>query len=293
MKAEERHKLKSNELADSIKEMSEFFNRHSAKLLTGVIVILILAAGVLWMQKSRANSQYERIYLLQDLLVQSSQLRYRAAQESRVQPDKATEEYSYNVEPQVGMLAELAQLEIGSPVGMTALLQQAQNLRSQLLYSNNAMSEQERQELNRRAEVIYQRVVNEYPEQAVATATARFGLALLAEDNDQWEQAKQIYEAIANDKEGRLAGTILPFHARKRLNLLDEISQPVVFPEAPVDTVAETPAEVPVKTQTEAPAEDTPKEQSKTETEKEAKQKPSEPTQAQSLDNSEKQPQNK
>jgi len=289
MKAEERHKLKSNELADSIKELSEFFNRHSAILLAGVIVILILAAGVLWMQKSRVNSQYERIYLLQDLIIQSDQSRYKAAQQARVQPDEATEAYLYNVEPQAGLLAELAQLEPDSPVGMTALLQQAQNLRSQLLYSGKAMSEQEQLDLNRRAEVIYQRIINEFPEQAVVAATARFGLALLAEDRGQWDQAKQIYETIADDKEDRLAGTILPFHARKRLDLLDVINQPIVFPEAPLETITETPAE----TSAEVPAENPPKEQSKTETAKEAKQKPSEPTQPESLDKSEKQPQNK
>jgi len=286
MKAEERHKLKSNELADSLKELSEFFNRHSSKLLAGVIAILILAAAVLWTQKNEAASQYERIRLLQNLIAQSNQLQYRAAQQARVQPEEnTTEEFLYNVEPQAGLLAELAQMETGSPVGITALLQQAQNLRSQLLYSDKAMSEQEQLDLNRRTEIIYQRVISECPKQAVVAATARFGLALLAEDRGKWDQAKQMYETITDDKEGQLAGTTLPFHAQKRLNLLDGINQPIVFPEAPLETITETP--------TEAPAKDSPKEQSKTETEKEAKQKPSEPTQPQSPDNSEKQPQNK
>ena len=124
-------------------------------------------------------------------------------------------------------------------------------------------------------------------------ATARFGLALLAEDRGKWDQAKQIYETITDDKEGQLAGTTLPFHAQKRLNLLDGINQPIVFPEAPLETITETPTETPAEAPAEAPAKDSPKEQSKTETEKEAKQKPSEPTQPQSPDNSEKQPQNK
>ena len=296
MKAEERHKLKSNELADSIKELSEFFNRHSAKLLTGVIVILILAAAVLWRQKNKAESQYERIYLLQNLIAQSNQLQYRAAQQARVQPEEnTTGEFLYNVEPQAGLLAELAQMEIGSPVGITALLQQAQNLRSQLLYSDRTMSEQEQLDLSRRTEVIYKRVIDECPEQAVVTATARLGLALLAEDRGQWDQAKQIYETIADDKEDQLAGTVLPFHARKRLNLLDGIGRPIVFPESPLETITETPAEVPAEVPAEASVKDSPKEQSKTATEKEAKPtpKPSEPSQPQSLDNSEKQPQNK
>ncbi|MCK5271431.1 MAG: hypothetical protein KAJ52_02595 [Sedimentisphaerales bacterium] len=271
MKSEERHKLKSNELADSLKELSEFFNRHSSKLLAGVIAILVLAAAVLWTQKNEAASQYERISLLQNLIAQSNQLQYRAAQQARVQPEeKTTEEFLYNVEPQAGLLAELAQMETGSPVGITALLQQAQNLRSQLLYSDKAMSEQEQLDLNRRTEIIYQRVISECPKQAVVAATARFGLALLAEDRGQWDQAKQIYETITDDKEGQLAGTTLPFHAQKRLNLLDGINQPIVFPEAPLETVTETPAEmpteaaqveVPAKAPAEAPAKDSPKEE--------------------------------
>lgn len=275
MKSEERHKLKSNELADSLKELSEFFNRHSSKLLAGVIAILVLAAAVLWTQKNEAASQYERISLLQNLIAQSNQLQYRAAQQARVQSEeKTTEEFLYNVEPQAGLLAELAQMETGSPVGITALLQQAQNLRSQLLYSDKAMSEQEQLDLNRRTEIIYQRVISECPKQAVVAATARFGLALLAEDRGQWDQAKQIYETITDDKEGQLAGTTLPFHAQKRLNLLDGINQPIVFPEAPLETVTETPAEmpaempteaaqveVPAKAPAEAPAKDSPKEE--------------------------------
>jgi hypothetical protein len=294
MKSEERHKLKSNELADSLKELSEFFNRHSSKLLGGVIAILILAAAVLWTQKNEAASQYERIRLLQNLIAQSNQLQYRAAQQARVQPEEnTTEEFLYNVEPQASLLAELAQMETGSPVGITALLQQAQNLRSQLLYSDKAMSEQEQLELNRRTEIIYQRVISECPKQAVVAATARFGLALLAEDRGQWDQAKQIYETITDDKEGQLAGTTLPFHAQKRLNLLDGINQPIIFPEAPLEIITETPAETPAEAPAKAPAKDSPKTQSETKTEKEAKQKPSEPTQPQSPDNSEKQPQNK
>ena len=275
MKSEERHKLKSNELADSLKELSEFFNRHSSKLLAGVIAILVLAAAVLWTQKNEAASQYERIYLLQSLIAQSNQLQYRAAQQTRVQPEEnTTEGFLYNVEPQAGLLAELAQMETGSPVGITALLQQAQNLRSQLLYSDKAMSEQEQLDLNRRTEIIYQRVISECPKQAVVAATARFGLALLAENRGQWDQAKQIYETIADDKEGQLAGTVLPFHAQKRLDLLDGINQPIVFPEAPLETVTETPAEmpaempteaaqveVPAKAPAEAPAKDSPKEE--------------------------------
>ena len=275
MKSEERHKLKSNELADSLKELSEFFNRHSSKLLAGVIAILVLAAAVLWTQKNEAASQYERIYLLQSLIAQSNQLQYRAAQQTRVQSEEnTTEGFLYNVEPQAGLLAELAQMETGSPVGITALLQQAQNLRSQLLYSDKAMSEQKQLELNRRTEIIYQRVINECPKQAVVAATARFGLALLAENRGQWDQAKQIYETITDDKEGQLAGTTLPLHAQKRLDLLDGINQPIVFPEAPLETVTETPAEmpaempteaaqveVPAKAPAEAPAKDSPKEE--------------------------------
>ena len=264
MKAEERHKLKSNELADSIKELSEFFNRHSTKLLAGVIVILILAAGVLWTQKNKVESRYERISLLQNLIAQSDQLRYRAAQQARVQPEEgATGEFLYNVEPQAGLLAELAQMEVGSPVGITALLQQAQNLRSQLLYSDRAMSEQEQLDLSRRTEVIYKRVISECPKQAVVTATAKFGLALLAEDSGQWDQAKQIYETIADDTEDQLAGTVLPFYAQTRLDLLDGIGRPIVFPEAPLETITETPAETPAEVPAEAPAKDSPKKEKK------------------------------
>jgi len=254
MKAKERHKLKSNDLVDNLREIGEYLQKHGNRILTVVAVALILAGAGLWYYKSKAKDRSMHIMQLQNLMVQADVLQATAAGNAR-DPQQFNLNSAYNIDSVVGSLGELAQEEAGTPISRTALLQQAEDLRSELLFSNRAVSEQERSQLCEKADHIYQRILTEHPQDIVSVASAKMGLACIAEELGQWDKARQIYQEISADgKEGRLAGTVFPLQAGKRLALLDKISNPIVFPPAPEIKAPELPVE-PAK---EAPAKTAP-----------------------------------
>ena len=57
MKAEERHRLKTNELAESLQHLPEYLRKHGSKILTWVIVGLIVVVSVSWYFRSRKGSR--------------------------------------------------------------------------------------------------------------------------------------------------------------------------------------------------------------------------------------------
>jgi len=235
MKSEERHKLKSNELQDSIKEISEYIKAHLNKIIASVSVILLLTAGWMWYSSTTAGAKAQARQQLQNLTVKSVTLQRDSIIRDPDSQDNSAEE-SYNTTLLVAPYGALADKQAGTGIGMTALLQQAEAVRSQLIFSSNPISDEQKAELCQKAEAIYQQVISTYPNADSAVAQAQLGLALLSEERGQWDKAKEQYQSIVDNE--KFAATIFPTQAKKRLALLDEIKEPVVFPEI---AVVETP----------------------------------------------------
>ena len=224
----------------SFEEIKEFFQKHGSKILTCVCIGLILAGAGLWLWNSRAKARLERSGMLQELIIKYGLLQRGAVAQARLGPEsgESMPEQSYNTAGLARSFSELAQKELGKPLGMTALLQKAEAIRSELYFANIEFSKQERLELCDRAEKVYQQVLRDYPKRPIGVGMARIGVGLLAEERRQWDQAKQSYETIIAEKETLFAGTIFPLQAQQRLSLLEDIQSPIVFPPAPMETIS-------------------------------------------------------
>jgi len=220
MRAEERHRLKTNELAQKLSELSEYLRQHS-KLISIVVVsvLVICVVGGLWWSE-RKKSYSRRNDELQGLLPQIVQIQYgvaKAAQDPKTQ-SKAT----YNISSLLGALDNLSSEAQGTPIGMMALLQQADLKRSELYYTHRLLSDQEREQICQALENIYNKILSQYGNQAQPVGTAQLGMALVAEDRGEWEKAKKKYEEILAEKDGKLNGTIFPLLAQRRLRMITE-----------------------------------------------------------------------
>jgi len=241
MKAQERHRLKSNELAESIKGLPQYWQEHGTRIMIWAAVILIVLVGSLWWRNSRiAAAQAKRTKLL-SLVMQKNTMQLQAAQAAKGDDQ---DQFAGQPTPQlaalVGPLATLADDAAGSGLGATALLQQAEAIRADLLISNQMISDESKRQLCQRAADVYQKVLRQYGNDPIAAGSAHIGLALIAEDMASWDKAKEIYQQIVSQADGKLAGTIYPQLAKQRLVLLDDISEPIEFPMvAPVQ--AQTP----------------------------------------------------
>ena len=245
MKATERHKLKSNEFADSLQETWQYITHHGTLIMTVTVIVVALGSSGFWWSRTQAKGKTERANRLQGLIDLTGQKQELAAESARLESAAGETDYgqSYDISTVTGSLVELAREEAGSPVGMMALLQEAEAVRSELVFSDREITEQERQSLCDKAEGLYERVISEYPRQKLALGISRIGLGLLAEERGQWDKAKEIYDGIVADEQDKLAGTFYPMQARKRLEILDKINVSIEFPDEPVEIETPTAAE--------------------------------------------------
>jgi len=237
MRADERHRLKTNELAQKLSELPEYLRRHSKIISIGVVaVVVVCVVGGFWWS-ARKKTQSQRNEELQGLFPQIVQVQYSAARAA--QDSKTQSETTYNISSLLGALGNLSSEAQGTPIGMMALMQQADLKRSELYYSHRLLSDQDRENICRASESLYNQILSEYPNHALAVGMAKLGLALVAEDRGDWEKAKKTYEEILVGKDGKLAGTTFPLLAQRRLRLIDEIAISIEFPY--IEPVPETP----------------------------------------------------
>ena len=90
--------------------------------------------------------------------------------------------------------------------------------------------EKERAQYLKDAAEAYQQVLDRYAEQTLATIVARFGLATVAEQARQWEQARSHYDQLAKLPDEHKTFRQL---AEARLKRLDDISRPMLIGQVP------------------------------------------------------------
>ena len=250
MKAQERHKLKTNELAQTLSHLPEYLKKYGNHLLIGLAVLVVLIVAGFWWHNARLDAQRQRVILLGDLLARRNVEQNNAAYQAQLgqagqQPDLA------NIQPYDGQaladsFAQLAAQAPNTGFATTALLAQAESLRSQLYFPASDLDSQQLADIRDRAQTLYQQIISLYPQDYRAVGQAQLGLGLLAEGQADWEKARQIYDAIIADADGKLAGTPYPMATRQRLSKFKELQRTVLFAEAiPQPALQPLPAEQP------------------------------------------------
>ena len=234
MKAEERHKLKSNELAESLEQVPAYLRAHGSKLLAGTVVVLVVVIGGLWWWNSQAAAQEQRAADLHELLIDGDRLQVMAAFQARQSMSGGPEaawagSVGYSSAEMVARLEELAGEAVGTNLGGTAMLQQAEVLRSELMYATREINASEKEAICQRAEKLYSQVVAGYGDSVILSGAAQMGRGLIAEERAQWDKAREIYGKLAAESGTAMGGTIYPDQARERLILLESLVAPVVF----------------------------------------------------------------
>lgn len=239
MKAEERHKLKTNELAESLGHLPEYLRTHGTRILIVIVVVLVVGIGGLWWSKSAQAAKLQQVERLHELLMSIDREQAMTAFQSRqatAAGQDATQAFppSYGSSVLVRSLAELAAQAKGTPVAATAILQQAEVMRSELLYAGRVFSAAEKEKICTAVRALYEQVIELHSGSAVATGAARMGLGLVAEELGQWDAARQIYQKLASETETPVAATAFPSAAQQRLAALDSYREPLVFAPAPL-----------------------------------------------------------
>jgi len=207
MKTTRRQQLRTNELAQSLAELMEFFRRNSTAVLAGSAgVILVLVLGVYW-YVARVSARYQG---WDDFY--GSQLVAEGSPDARLSAFRAVAgKYKDPV------LVALSWLKLGD-----ACVQEA---------VSGTRSGEEVMRLHSEAANAYLTILNHYPDQTLAVAGAHFGLAFLEENQHRWEEARKHYQAVADDP--RFAHMPHKTEALEAIKRLETLRQPVVFSPPP------------------------------------------------------------
>jgi len=247
MKSDDRHKLKANELADSLGDVPAFLREYGSRIGIVAVLALVIVLG-LWQWVANARAQkYKQISTLQNIMIDREKSQKQAVEQARLEADKDKDDAQQPLDTSVVsgselamQLSQLAAKTSDSSVGMMATLQEAQAIWSQMFFSTKPLSDEETEQLCAQAEKVYQQLQSKYSDKPIAVASAQIGLGLVAENRGQWDQACQIYQKITADE--TLAGTVFPKQAQNRLDIMDDIKRPIVFSEEPPAVPAEEPA---------------------------------------------------
>lgn len=244
MKADHRHDLKTNELAEWIANLPDWA-KENRTMIIGVTAVIVAAAGIYFWQFYRKNAvsaqKQLRLTGLSNQLSLSKMQILQAQSEGRdlsfilLQPAENLKAFAQ--ETRQGRDDQMAAL---------ALIKRAEALRSELHYRRGPVSEQDLVMQINQAKVSYTEALERAASNPSLKATAKFGLGLCEEELANFEQARQIYQDIVSSPE--FEGTVAKASAKYRLDTMADYKTAVVFKPAPqAITILKPPAEGPRK----------------------------------------------
>jgi tetratricopeptide (TPR) repeat protein len=222
MKAEHRHELKTNELAEWIANLPQWCKEN---LITIAIVfaVVIIAAGSYFYHNYQTKTVYarERVELTRLLrgLAQDKQRIIRSATQGI--------DYSFVLLQSAKDLLAFADAAKDDELAAFALIKRGESLRSELHYRPKTVSEQELNTQIDSARESYRQALQRPMASASLRAVAKLCLGLCEEELGNFDEARQIYEEILADP--NFESTTARVQAEQRLQTMDDYKQQVVF----------------------------------------------------------------
>ena len=234
MKAERRHELQTNSLAQFLENLPLYFRFHFGKVLLGLLIFILLivlirqrmgSGQVMQQQAASALTSMRRlIEELQFVDLGGQPAEMRAAQRKlyAAQVDAAVDEILSKTGegPEDAPARAEALAARGDLNWVMANLPELPGAATQQALQ---MPRGADQYLSDAAEA-YNQVLRQYPDRTIPALTALFGLANVAENQHQWDVARSQYESIVARKD---APQVYKEMAHQRLQLLPALQEPV------------------------------------------------------------------
>jgi tetratricopeptide (TPR) repeat protein len=232
MKAEHRHELKTNELAEWIVNFPQWA-KENAKTIIYISVFATVVAGVYFWKvyEKRVVSDREQLEFT-NFIYQISQGKTQILRAQAQGVDT-----SYTLIQAADNLQNIAQNAKDEQMAALALIKEAETLRMELHYRFGNISREDLTAQINRAKDSYAKAIEKSSTNPSLTATAKLGLGLCEEELGNFEQAREIYsEIIAN---ANFEGTVAAAQAKHRLSTMADYQQKVVFKPSPKQAPAE------------------------------------------------------
>lgn len=198
MKAQRRHELKTNTLAQQLERLPFTLREHGGKVLFGVVAILLIIVVLNYRSHATreslqtANEHLSTARQLIDELQNVTTWRMPPAEIASQVRDSLDGIAQASDDPQVQAETLVARGDLNWTLANLPDLPGAST-------QPTLRIEQSKPDLLAAAADAYQRVLQDYPDQTLSVVSAHFGLAAIAEDRGEWDRAAEQYNAIRSD----------------------------------------------------------------------------------------------
>jgi hypothetical protein len=231
MKAERRHELQTNSLAAALQNFPQLLQQYGARILLGITLVVLLI--VLLQYRARTVEQHE-------LVLQQHLSGARASINEIRQPDPRL--------PVDRILATRQQLTADTEAAINDVLENsdAAEMRAEALLARGDLywalatapvfpttqpaatqpagpAQRTPDDLYRSAQAAYEQVLRDYPDATRTGIAALFGLAAVAENQQNWDLAAQRYKEVAQATDLGMYQQL----AEARLRILDRLREPL------------------------------------------------------------------
>jgi len=222
MKAEHRHELKTNVLAEWIANFPQWA-KENLRMIIYISVVAVLVIGSYTFHWYRTNVESVRKQLgLTKLIAQLPRGKIRILQAQARGVD-----ISYMLIQTADELQIAAQNAKDDQMAALAQIKRAEALRMELHYRFGAVGERDAAAQIDLARASYAEAVKKSSTSPLLMSTAKLGLGLCEEELGNFEKAKQIYGEIIAD--ASFEGTVAAAQARLRLETMTDYQRKVVF----------------------------------------------------------------
>jgi len=225
MKADHRHELKTNELADWLAHFPQWAQENRTTLIAAGVAIVVLI-GVYFVRFYRKDIDVRQHVQLTNLVTQVSAQRGTIAQAASQGTDQ-----SVTLLPIAQDLQSFAQGSGNDHMAALALIKRAEALRSELHYRLTDPGREETAKQIAQAQSAYRTALERAASIPVLAATAQLGLGLCDEELGNFAEAKATYRKVAENAD--YDGTAAQAAAAHRLKTADDYKGAVIFPPAP------------------------------------------------------------
>jgi tetratricopeptide (TPR) repeat protein len=225
MKAEHRHELKTNELADWMAHFPEWAKKNIVTIAIVAGVIVALLAVYMWrnlQNRAEAKEQYQMTALCSQVGANMGNV---------LQAAQAGKDLSFMLLQPAENLLTFAQTTKNNEMAALALLKRAEALRAELHYRMSSPTQQEVSEQIGKALQSYSMAIEKAPSNYTYVGMARYGQGLCAEELGDFEKARQTYQEILDNPD--FEPTVARARAEYRLQVMDDYKQKTTFKPAP------------------------------------------------------------
>lgn len=229
MKAEHRHELKTNELAQWLSSLPAWAQQNLRTIIYVTVVVVIVAAYTFWYYYQKGVLGGREQANMTALLTQIPQLKAYIAQTQTEGADN-----SYMLMQPVNGLEQIAAGAKNDSVAALTLIKQADILRTELHFRPGPVSRQDLENQINRAKGYYTKALVEHLERnpnRSLEAMAKLGLGLCEEELGNLDQARKIYDELATG--ATFEGTTSAAAAKQRLILMGTFNQKIVLMPTP------------------------------------------------------------